>query len=55
MFARIGAAFARGETMAQWLANKEPKGKLPRDLKAMQADWLVWLDARFPAEPAKAA
>ena len=55
VFARIGAAFARGETMAQWLANKEPKGKLPRGLKALQADWLSWLDQRFPAEPAKAA
>ncbi len=55
IFARIAEAFARGETMAQWLASKEPKGKLPRDLKALQADWLAWLDQRFPAEPAKAA
>lgn len=55
IFARIAEAFARGETMAQWLASKEPKGKLPRDLKALQADWLVWLDQRFPAEPPKAA
>lgn len=55
IFARIAEAFARGETIEQWLANKEPKGKLPRDLKALQADWLVWLDQRFPAEPAKAA
>lgn len=49
VFARIGAAFGRSETMAQWLANKEPKGQLPRDLKALQADWLAWLDQRFPA------
>lgn len=49
VFARIGAAFGRGETMAQWLVNKEPKGTLPRDVKALQADWLVWLDKRFPA------
>ncbi|MBY0282910.1 MAG: hypothetical protein K2W81_02965 [Sphingomonas sp.] len=55
IFGRIGAAFGRGETMAQWLANAEPKGKLPRDLKALQADWLSWLDKRFPAEPAKPA
>ncbi|MBA3878538.1 MAG: hypothetical protein C0500_02340 [Sphingobium sp.] len=55
VFARIGAAFARGETMEQWLANKEPKGKLPRDLKALQADWLSWLDQRFPAAPAQPA
>lgn len=55
IFARIAEAFARGETIEQWLANKEPKGKLPRDLKALQADWLSWLDQRFPAEPAKAA
>lgn len=55
VFARIGAAFARGETIEQWLANKEPKGKLPRDLKALQADWLDWLETRFPATPAKQA
>ncbi|MBA3878537.1 MAG: hypothetical protein C0500_02335 [Sphingobium sp.] len=55
IFGRIAEAFARGETMAQWLGNKEPKGKLPRDLKALQADWLSWLDQRFPAESAKAA
>jgi hypothetical protein len=55
IFARIAEAFARGDTMAGWLANKEPKGKLPRDLKALQADWLNWLEQRFPAEPAKAA
>lgn len=50
IFGRIAEAFARGETMAQWLANKEPKGKLPRDLKALQADWMAWLATRFPAE-----
>lgn len=49
VFARIGAAFGRGETMAQWLANKEPKGKLPRKIEALQADWLAWLAQRFPA------
>ncbi len=49
VFGRIGAAFARGETIEQWLANHEPKGKLPRELKAMQADWLDWLDKRFLA------
>jgi len=54
VFARIAEAFARGQTMEQWLAGDEPKGKLPRDLKALQADWLNWLDQRFPAEPAKA-
>ncbi|MBA3837399.1 MAG: hypothetical protein H2054_00560 [Sphingomonas sp.] len=52
VFARIAAAFGRGETMAQWLANNEPKGKLPRDLTALQADWLAWLDQRFPATSA---
>lgn len=50
VFARIGAAFARGETIEQWLANAEPKGKLPRDLTRLQADWLAWLDKRFPAK-----
>lgn len=51
IFARIGAAFGRGETMAAWLANAEPKGELPRDLNALQDDWLAWLDERFPIEP----
>lgn len=53
IFARIGAAFGRGETIEQWLANGQPKGKLPRDLKALQTDWLDWLETRFPATPAK--
>jgi hypothetical protein len=48
VLARVAEAFARGETIEQWLANAEPKGSLPRDLAAMQADWLVWLEARFP-------
>ncbi len=48
IFARIGAAFGRGESIEHWLANAEPKGMLPRDLKALQADWLSWLDKRFP-------
>ncbi len=47
VFARIGAAFGRGETIEQWLANKEPKGSLPRTIKAMQADWLAWLEQKF--------
>lgn len=55
VFARIGAAFGRGETIEQWLANAEPKGKLPRDLNALQTDWLAWLDKRFPATAAKPA
>lgn len=53
--ARIGAAFGRGETLMQWLANDEPKGKLPRDFNALQADWLAWLAQRFPASAAKPA
>lgn len=48
VFARIAEAFVRGETIAQWLANDEPKGSLPRELSAMQADWLGWLEGRFP-------
>lgn len=48
VFARIAEAFVRGETIEQWLANPEPKGTLPRNLAAMQADWLAWLEARFP-------
>jgi hypothetical protein len=48
VFDRIAKAFVRGETIEQWLANAEPKGTLPRDLTAMQADWLAWLEQRFP-------
>lgn len=48
VFARIAQAFVRGETIDQWLAGAEPKGALPRDLAAMQADWLAWLEGRFP-------
>ncbi|WP_285711502.1 hypothetical protein [Erythrobacter oryzae] len=48
VFGRIAQAFVRGETIEQWLANDEPKGTLPRDMAAMQADWLVWLESRFP-------
>lgn len=55
VFARIGAAFGRGESIEQWLGNAEPKGALPRELNALQADWLAWLDKRFPATPAKPA
>lgn len=48
VFDRIARAFVRGETIEQWLANAEPKGTLPRNLTAMQADWLGWLETRFP-------
>ena len=48
VFDRIAKAFVRGETIEQWLANREPKGTLPRDLTAMQSDWLKWLEGRFP-------
>jgi hypothetical protein len=45
---RIASGLVRGETMEQWLANDEPKGALPRDMVTMQADWMRWLDKRFP-------
>ncbi|MEY2883972.1 MAG: hypothetical protein RL490_1696 [Pseudomonadota bacterium] len=50
VFNRIAMAFVRGETIDQWLANAEPKGRLPRDVAAMQADWLGWLEKRLPAQ-----
>lgn len=49
ILARIGAAFGRGETIDQWLANPEPKGNLPRSVAAMQVDWESWLTANVPA------
>lgn len=48
VFDRIARAFVRGETIEQWLTNAEPKGTLPRDLTAMQADWFEWLETKFP-------
>lgn len=50
IFAAIGAAFGRGETMAQWLAANGASKGLPATLPAIQADWLAWLAQRF-AEP----
>ncbi len=50
VFSRIAEAFVRGETIEQWLANDEPKGALPHNLQAVQADWLAWLETRFPAD-----
>ena len=49
IFGRIARAFVRGETIEQWLAGAEPKGTLPRDLDALQADWMAWLEKRFPS------
>lgn len=47
IFGGIGAAFGRGETMAQWLAAHGAAKGLPTTLPAMQADWLAWLEQRF--------
>lgn len=48
---RIGAAFGRGETIDQWLANAEDKGQLPRSVSEMQPDWEAWLAANLPPPP----
>lgn len=53
IFGRLGAAFARGETMVDWLQSEEFKGRLPRSMDAVQADWLKWLDRRFLEEVSK--
>lgn len=47
IFGSIGQAFARGETMEQWLASAPAGDSLPSDLEGLQADWLLWLDRRF--------
>lgn len=52
IFASIGAAFGRGETIEQWLAGPGAAARLPNSVAALQADWLAWLEQRFP-EPAK--
>lgn len=55
VFARIGAAFGRGQTIEEWLASPEGKGRLPATVAALQADWLSWLELRFPAQEAATA
>lgn len=52
IFGSIGEAFGRQQGFANWLADGGQKGELPVTLDAMQADWLAWLDSRFPIEAA---
>ena len=54
IFADIGAAFGRGRTIDQWLAERGPAFRLPATLDGLDAAWRTWLQGRFgaPAHPA---
>jgi hypothetical protein len=54
IFADIGAAFGRGRTIEQWLAERGPAHRLPATLDGLDAAWRAWLRNRFgaPAAPA---
>ncbi len=47
VFARISAAFARNETMDQWLAAEGMDWGLPGSVAALDAEWQQWLMKRF--------
>lgn len=47
IFASIGAAFGRGETMERWLAANGRANGLPTTIAALDRDWRAWLAARF--------
>lgn len=47
IFADIGAAFGRGETMAAWLAAEGARHQLPVTIAALDREWRTWLTAKF--------
>ncbi len=47
VFAQIGAALARGDTMEQWLAAAGPRHRLPTTVAALDQAWRGWLIAKF--------
>lgn len=47
VFARISAAFARNETMDQWLAAEGKDWGLPASVAALDGEWRQWLMKRF--------
>lgn len=53
IFADIGAAFGRGETIEQWLATNGAKNRLGSNVAELEKIWRDWLRARF-GEPAAA-
>lgn len=56
VFASIGEAFGRGQTMAAWLADQGPRHNLPTSLPELDRAWREWLAGRFgpPGGVAKA-
>ena len=46
VFADIGAAFGRGETIEQWLAARGPTYHLGRTVAEVRVDWIIWLEMR---------
>lgn len=55
VFAEIGAAFGRGETMDQWLAKRGAAHRLGTSVGALDAGWRAWLVGRFGAAKGPAA
>lgn len=53
IFASIAEAFARGETIEQWLAAHGVKNRLGSNMAELEKIWREWLRARF-GEPAAA-
>lgn len=47
VFAAIGAALAKGQTLEQWLATEGEGRGLGRSVAEMEAVWNAWLQARF--------
>ena len=53
IFAEIGAAFGRGRSIDQWLAQRGSAHRLPASVAELDTAWRAWLQARFgpPANP----
>ena len=47
IFAEIGAAFGRGQSIGQWLAERGTANRLPASVAELEAAWRAWLLSRF--------
>lgn len=45
---QIAGAAAGGQSFTDWLSTIKKKNSLPVSVDAMQADWINWLEQRFP-------
>ena len=53
IFAEMGAAFGRGQSLDQWLAERGPSHRLGATVAELDVAWRAWLEGRFgpPAGP----